>query len=118
MALSKVNYQTRIDRVNNPPWGLNGGQAALGNQVGMKKKDGTLTTFSGGKVNMRLEPGESYVLHSGGGGGFGPTRKRARKSVLRDLRLGYISIDAAREQYSVALSSKELEELQHSFVQF
>lgn len=118
MALSKVNYQTRIDRVNNPPWGLNTGQAALGNQVGMRKKDGTLTTFSGGKVNMRLEPGESYVLYSGGGGGFGPTRKRARKSVLRDLRLGYISVEAAEEKYGVSLSPEELEILQRSSAQF
>ena len=41
--MTRVNYQTRIDRVNHPPWGLLGGHSALGNQVGMRKKDGSLT---------------------------------------------------------------------------
>jgi N-methylhydantoinase B/oxoprolinase/acetone carboxylase alpha subunit len=30
---------------------------------------------------MRLEAGESYVLHSGGGGGFGPPAKRAQRGI-------------------------------------
>jgi len=118
VALAKVNYQTRIDRVNNPPWGLNQGLPALGNQVGMRKKDKTLTIFSGGKVNMRLENGESYVLHSGGGGGFGPPARRERTAVLRDLRLGYISVNAAREKYGVTLSADEAKLLQDSASQF
>jgi N-methylhydantoinase B len=46
------------------------------------------------------------VLHSGGGGGFGPPLKRDRQAVLRDLRLGYISEDAAREHYGLALDGQ------------
>ena len=101
VALSKVNYQTRIDRVNHPPWGLDGGHSAMGNRVGMRKKDGSLTMFSTGKVNMRLDVGEAYVLHSGGGGGFGDPKKRNPSAVIRDLRLGYISSAAAREHYGL-----------------
>jgi N-methylhydantoinase B len=59
-----------------------------------------------GKVSIRLEQGEAYVLHSGGGGGFGPPLKRDRQAVLRDLRLGYISEDAAREHYGLALDGQ------------
>ena len=101
VALSKVNYQTRIDRVNHPPWGLQGGHSAMGNRVGMRKKDGTLTLYNSGKVNMRLDAGEAYVLHSGGGGGFGDPKKRDKDAVLRDLRLGYISEDTARKVYGL-----------------
>ena len=101
VALSKVNYQTRIDRVNHPPWGLQGGHSAMGNRVGMRKKDGTLTLYSSGKVNMRLDAGEAYVLHSGGGGGFGDPKKRDKDAVLRDLRLGYISQETARKVYGL-----------------
>ena len=101
VALSKVNYQTRIDRVNHPPWGLQGGHSAMGNRVGMRKKDGTLTLYSSGKVNMRLDAGEAYVLHSGGGGGFGDPKKRDKDAVRRDLRLGYISQETARKVYGV-----------------
>ncbi len=113
-ALSKVNYQTRIDRVNNVPWGLNQGLPAKGNQVGMRHKDGTLKLFNTGKVNMRLNEGESYVLYSGGGGGFGAPKKRDRQAVLRDLRLGYISEAAARDTYGVKLNAKERQALAHS----
>lgn len=101
VALSKVNYQTRIDRVNHPPWGLMGGHPAQGNRVGMRKKDGSLTLYTSGKVNMRLDAGEAYVLHSGGGGGFGDPKKRDKAAVQRDLRLGYISQETARKVYGL-----------------
>ena len=107
VALSKVNYQTRIDRVNHPPWGLQGGHSAMGNRVGMRKKDGTLTLYNSGKVNMRLDAGEAYVLHSGGGGGFGDPKKRDKAAVLRDLRLGYISKETARKVYGLKVATSQ-----------
>lgn len=107
VALSKVNYQTRIDRVNHPPWGLQGGHSAMGNRVGMRKKDGTLTLYNSGKVNMRLDAGEAYVLHSGGGGGFGDPKKRDKAAVQRDLRLGYISEETARKVYGLTSATSQ-----------
>jgi N-methylhydantoinase B len=80
----------------------------------MRKKDGSLTLFPGGKVNMRLEAGESYVLHSGGGGGFGPPAKRERNAVLRDLQMGYISWQEANEVYGVQPTAQEI--TQHDLV--
>ncbi|MDB5804197.1 MAG: hydantoinase B/oxoprolinase family protein [Betaproteobacteria bacterium] len=108
LALSRVNFLTRSDRVVNTPWGLNGGQSAMGNQIGLRKKDGTRSFFPNGKVNLRLDTGESYILRSGGGGGFGEVKKRKRESVLRDLRLGYISRQAAERDYGIILSAAEL----------
>ena len=107
VALSKVNYQTRIDRVNHPPWGLQGGHSAMGNRVGMRTKDGMLKLYSSGKVNMRLDAGEAYVLHSGGGGGFGDPKKRDKAAVLRDLRLGYISEETARKVYGLTSATSK-----------
>ena len=107
LALTNVNYQTRMDRVNHPPWGLEGGQSALGNRVGMRKKDGSLTLYPTGKVNMRLQKGESYVIYSGGGGGFGSPKNRKRESVLQDLRLGYITPAFAEKNYGVKLTTEE-----------
>ena len=107
VALARVNYQTRVDRVNHPPWGLAGGASALGNRIGMRRKDGAEELFPGGKVNMRLDAGEAYTLRSGGGGGFGDPKKRARAAVLRDLHLGYVSEAAARRDYGVAMTARE-----------
>ena len=114
VALTRVNHQTRIDRVKHPPWGLHGGRSALGNQVGIRKRDGSETPVSGGKVNLHLEAGEAYVLRSGGGGGFGEPSKRARAAVLRDLRLGYISLRAAKTDYGVTLTRAERDEIGHA----
>jgi N-methylhydantoinase B len=106
MAMARMNCQTRSDRVQNAPWGLAGGASAMGNRVGVRKKDGTLVMHETGKVNFRLEQGEAYVLHSGGGGGFGPPLQRDRQAVLRDLRLGYVSPEAARDQYGLSLEGQ------------
>ncbi|MBL8384173.1 MAG: hydantoinase B/oxoprolinase family protein [Burkholderiales bacterium] len=106
-ALARVNYQTRVDRVNHPPWGLAGGASARGNRIGMRRKDGREELFGTGKVNMRLDAGEAYTLRSGGGGGFGDPKKRPRAAVLADLRLGYISPEAARRDYGVVPTARE-----------
>ena len=107
LSLSRVNYQTRVDRVKHPPWGLAGGKSALGNLIGMRLKAGSEELFTSGKVNMRLDAGESYTLRSGGGGGFGQPKKRTRAAVLRDLRLGYISEAAAKKDYGVVPTAQE-----------
>jgi N-methylhydantoinase B len=63
---------------------------------------------------MRLEAGESYVLHSGGGGGFGAPTLRQRSAVLRDLQMGYISWQEADEVYGVKPTAQEI--AQHDLV--
>jgi N-methylhydantoinase B len=110
-ALTTINCQTRIDRVNNKPWGLKGGLSALGNVVGVKAKNGDLKMYSTGKVNVRLTAGESYVLYSGGGGGFGKPTKRDRKSVLKDIEMGYVSKEKAKELYGVELTKAEAKQI-------
>jgi N-methylhydantoinase B len=110
-ALTGVNCQTRIDRVNHAPWGLKGGHSALGNVVGVRSREGELKLYKTGKVNVRLQAGEAYVIYSGGGGGFGDPRKRKRASVLRDIEMGYVSLEKARETYQLVLSEEEEKEL-------
>ena len=43
-------------------------------------------------------------IESPGGGGYGPARERAPDAVARDVRLGYVSRDQAREAYGVAVN--------------
>ena len=110
-ALTGVNCQTRIDRVNHAPWGLKGGHAALGNVVGVRSREGELKLYKTGKVNVRLQAGEAYVIHSGGGGGFGDPKKRKRASILKDIEMGYVSLEKARETYQLVLSKEEEKDL-------
>lgn len=43
-----------------------------------------------------------------GGGGYGAAADRDRAAVIRDVRLGYVSVEAARRDYG--LSDAELAE--------
>lgn len=106
LSLNHVNYQTRIDRVKHTPWGLQGGKPALGNQIAIRHKDGTETTYETGKLSIRLKAGESYIIRSGGGGGFGNPKKRSIQSIERDLRLGYITPEFAQIEYGYSIKDK------------
>jgi N-methylhydantoinase B len=114
-AISPINFQTRIDRVNNPPLGLEGGRPGKGNLVAIKRKDDKEeTVFRNGKVNDRLEPGDACVLRSGGGGGFGAPSERSVEALREDVRQGYVSIAGAERDYGVRFDPATLEVLDRS----
>ena len=105
-ARCNVSVGTQMERVNCPPWGLEGGHSGLGNQVTMKI-DGKDKDFVNGKVfNMRLKEGDSFTLRAGGGGGFGAPESREPERVASDVKQGYISNVAARDIYRVACSDE------------
>lgn len=93
VALAPLTFNTRIDHVRNPPWGLKGGLPGAANQVAMRRADGAETVFPHGKNSVRLEAGEAYILRSGGGGGFGPPAQRNPAAIENDLRQGYVTTD-------------------------
>jgi N-methylhydantoinase B len=108
-ALSPINFQTRIERVNNPPRGLEGGGPGLGNLVAVKRKgDEKETVFGNGKVTNRLEVGDACILRSGGGGGFGPASERSLDALREDVRQGYVSVERALTNYGVRFDPKTL----------
>jgi N-methylhydantoinase B len=111
-ALAALNYMTRSDRVVNPPWGLAGGKSAKGNRIAIRRKNGELTVFPGGKVDTRLAKGDVYIMSSGGGGGFGDPRGRDLEALRRDVRQGYVSLESAWQDYGVRLDPATLEVLE------
>jgi N-methylhydantoinase B len=50
-----------------------------------------------------LEPGDSIIVETGGGGGYGSPHDRKRELLERDLRRGYVSAEAARRDYGIAI---------------
>ena len=54
---------------------------------------------------MRIRAGERVRLDTPGGGGWGEPRERDRRSVARDVRLGYVGAAGAREIYEVGLAA-------------
>jgi N-methylhydantoinase B len=53
---------------------------------------------------VRLRAGDAYLMQSGGGGGFGDPLERDAAQVALDVREGYVSVEAARDDYGVIVS--------------
>lgn len=89
-----------------PPWGIFGGRAARVGDVfvnGLSVPDGTREVF--------LKPGDLIRVETNAGGGVGDPLERAPERVLGDVLDGYVTIDAAREDYGVVIdrSTREID---------
>ena len=94
----------KIDRTKCAPWGLNGGGTAVTSEIEIRRADGTVERHL--KGDHGLETGDVVVVRTAGGGGYGPACERSVSEVEDDVRLGYVSVRAARESYGVALNSE------------
>ena len=56
-------------------------------------------------VGIKLREGQRLRLESPGGGGYGAPEERDPDAVARDVRLGYVSAEAARRDYGVVITA-------------
>ena len=99
------------DRVIIPPYGVDGGTSGGGNRFTVFR-EGSEVEPSGvpGKATaFPLLAGDAVILRSAGGGGWGDPLARDPEAVLADLRLGYITVEDAREVYGVVLTDGALD---------
>jgi N-methylhydantoinase B len=109
-ALATINFDSQIERVDTPPWGLFGGLHGAGNRVSLQREGEAEAAFPSGKVLSRtLEANERFVLRSGGGGGFGSPLERDLGALADDLRQGYVSEAAARQYYGVVVRDGKID---------
>jgi N-methylhydantoinase B len=72
-------------------------------------KEGALRTYAvnGRPVDPKgrhlLQPGDGFVTHEAGAGGYGDPLKRPPALVLADVREGLVSVEAALREYGVAV---------------
>jgi len=99
---------TDMGRQQYPPWGLNGGKSGLTSANLMKlPEDDALKQVN---VIRHLVPaGTVTVVATAGGGGWGDPRRRDPARVREDVIEGYVSLDAARDEYGVVLDPTTLE---------
>jgi len=87
-----------------PPFGVNGGGAAALNRFVYETDQGETTPPLVSKVtDIKIRRGQKVRLETPGGGGFGDPAARDPQRVVRDVRLGYVSREAASHTYKVAL---------------
>jgi N-methylhydantoinase B len=106
-VMAPITLNSQTERTQCAPWGLSGGKEGSANRISVRRADGTIEAPSNGKLyNVQLQPGDVYVLESGGGGGFGDPFKRAAELVAEDVRLGYVSRESAERDYGVILTDE------------
>jgi N-methylhydantoinase B len=108
-ALVDFNVNTSIERAVCLPWGLEGGLEGTGNEM-LLRRDGVIQRdVPNAKVfRTQVKAGDAFILHSGGGGGFGSPLERPAESVQHDVRQCYVTIKAARDYYGVVLDPETL----------
>jgi N-methylhydantoinase B len=83
-----------------PPFGVNGGKPAALNRVFYGTERGERQPALICKAtDIVIRPGQRVRLESPGGGGFGNPREREPARIERDVRMGYVTSEAARRDY-------------------
>ena len=96
-VLTDATCSLLTDRQRRAPYGLaGGGEGARGATYLL---DGESPTRLDGKSTHELEAGDVVSLRTPGGGGYGDPVDRGSEAVRRDVRLGKLSAEAAREVY-------------------
>ncbi|MGD9944826.1 MAG: hydantoinase B/oxoprolinase family protein [Burkholderiaceae bacterium] len=99
--LGGCRLNLKIDRTKCRPWGLAGGGEGMPSEIEIRRADGRVEWPL--KGDQALEAGDVVIVRTAGGGGYGPPEERDAQQVAQDVRLGYVSRQAARDLYGVAL---------------
>ena len=91
------DFQAMFDRINHPAKGQNGGGAGASTLI--VRNDGVKMS---GKGKQFIPEGKRVQMAFPGGGGFGEVLDRDKKSIIRDLTLGYISKKSAKANYKLS----------------
>src|SRR4051794_10015 len=91
-----IGIFARFERVKYAARGRHGGGAGGAGRLSLKS--GTELKPKGLGV---VPPGDRLIVEMPGGGGMGPPAERDPERVRRDVRLGYLSREAALRDYGV-----------------
>jgi N-methylhydantoinase B len=106
LLAGEARYSVLSDRAVLPPFGVGGGAGPAAPVRVSVRRDGRETEFpTPGKVTGHpLAAGESVVMESAGGGGYGDPLAREPERVRLDVLGGYVSAERARAGYGVVLT--------------
>lgn len=94
---------TRMDNVENPPWGVKGGESGRPGRFLLNPGTPGERELPRLAQGIPVQRGDVVRMESTGGGGWGHPFDREAWRVRQDVRGGFVSIEAARADYGVVL---------------
>jgi N-methylhydantoinase B len=104
---AEAQYSVLSDRGVIPPWGVNGAFSGAPYHLSIRRHGEIIDFDTPGKVTgYPIQGGDTVIMRSSGGGGYGNPLRREPALVAEDVVHGYVSPGAAREIYGVVLTPK------------
>lgn len=121
LANAEISMESSWTKIGVP--GTMGGGRGMIQYVIREEPDGTLHTVMGRDLqedteerwhrslqpNMPFPEGTTFVLLTGGGGGYGDPLERDKGKVREDVLDDYVSIEGAKRDYGVIINAETLE---------
>ncbi|WP_429810489.1 hydantoinase B/oxoprolinase family protein [Ensifer sp. B1-9] len=107
LNLADARFSIRSTKHVIPAEGYSGGLPGRTGDIRVNPNDADAKRLPTRCADYPLMEGDVFELETPGGGGYGDPRMRDAAKVLADVREGYVSPDAARELYGVALVETE-----------
>ncbi|MGQ9679240.1 MAG: hydantoinase B/oxoprolinase family protein [Candidatus Bathyarchaeia archaeon] len=108
LLASTATLSILAERNKMKPWGLNGGSPGAAGEYMLRHADGSLVKLPS-KCTLKIHKGESLIIHTPGGGGYGDPLKRKPEYVLRDVKNGLVTIESAARAYGVVIDPLTME---------
>jgi N-methylhydantoinase B len=103
--VAEATFTTRGGRQLTPPAGRDGGLPGRPARFIVNPGTAEERVLSAQDGVVRLKPGDVLRMEQAGGGGYGDPLTRPPELVLQDVREGYVSPEAARGDYGVAVQA-------------
>src|SRR6516165_4224367 len=97
-SLENFFLSRNTDRIKCAPWGLLGGAEGAVNET-IIQRNGKTETLPGKFSHLLVQPGEVVTFLTAGGGGYGKPDERGVEAIKRDIHLGYVSEEKAKQLY-------------------
>jgi N-methylhydantoinase B len=100
--LADARLTVRGDRIGTlPPPGAQGGAPGRPGSFSVERADGRVEALAARQTDVRLGPGDRFVVRTSGGGGLGPSADRDPALVRDDVATGKVSVAGAAADYGV-----------------
>ena len=107
LTSAKATLSIMAERNKIKPWGIAGGHGGVVGKYILVSPDGSETKLPS-KCTVSISRGDTLIIRTPGGGGYGDPRDRAVEAIEEDVLNGLVSIEAAHGIYGKELTRNSL----------